>query len=348
MTHYGRSAWTSASNRAVGFKRSQVHVTWHYPGFGNPTLETGGWSLERCFRQLRAWRNMHVGSGAYREVAYNLYALPTGDVVDGRGNRQNGANGKTTANRAGLSIQVLIGDNETPTAGHRKAMAHALQIVEDWHAGISRRQYPHSHWVSTRCPGPKVRSGIPYSASGGGGSSPGSPGKAWTTSPRVNGFSESEVREIQGVLLGFDLDLGSYGQDGSYGDDTGEAVQTLQKELHVTPVDGIYGPGTEQAVMTIREDIDYIRRVTVRTQEKIDEGRDELDWVRRVTEVNQRRIGETIDQTAHITRDGKPVSLRQELADAKTIGIANSGSLADIEKALADANVDTTVPARED
>lgn len=159
--HLTRSSWTKTGNRAVAVKRKQVHTTWHYPGFGSNSIKTAGWSLERCLRQLRAWRNMHVGSGAYREVAYNLYALPTGDVVDGRGNRQNGANGKSTSNRAGMSVQVLVGDNEKLSPGHIEAMWLAITVLEKWHPGITGRQYGHSHWVSTRCPGPYVRAEIP-------------------------------------------------------------------------------------------------------------------------------------------------------------------------------------------
>lgn len=97
------------------------------------------------------------------------------------------------------------------------------------------------------------------------------PARPWRTSPRVSGFSETEVRRIQATLAGFDLDLGRYGIDGSYGDDTGRAVQQLQRELHITPTDGIYGPGTEQGVMTIREDIDYIKRIAIENQSRIGE-----------------------------------------------------------------------------
>lgn len=170
----------------------------------------------------------------------------------------------------------------------------------------------------------------------------GSAGKAWTESPRVNGFSKAEIKAIQNVLLGFDLDLGHWGADGKYGDTTGEAVQTLQAELHITPTDGIYGPGTEKAVMTIKSDIDYIKRVTVRNQEKIDEGRAELDWVRRVVEANQKRIDIASARVGPIVRHGKEISLRQELADAKTISIANAGGIGNIEQILSTAQVDTT------
>lgn len=198
----------------------------------------------------------------------------------------------------------------------------------------------------------------------GGGSSPlvtGSAGKAWTESPRVNGFSRAEIKEIQGVLLGFDLDLGRWGADGKYGDTTGEAVQTLQAELHITPTDGIYGPGTEKAVMTIKSDIAEIKKntssitrddkqVSLRqeladTKTTVLELRKELDWVRRVGEANQKRIDKVDGRVGPIKRGGKDVSIRQELADAKTLAIANAGGIANIEEILADADVDASAPA---
>ena len=88
------------------------------------------------------------------------------------------------------------------------------------------------------------------------------PARPWATSPRVQGMSTAEVREIQHVLLGFDLDLGKWGADGSYGDATGAAVKQLQTELNIT-ADGVYGPGTETAVMTIRQQIDEMHNLVV-------------------------------------------------------------------------------------
>ncbi|WP_226850563.1 peptidoglycan-binding protein [Brachybacterium tyrofermentans] len=186
----------------------------------------------------------------------------------------------------------------------------------------------------------------------------GSAGKAWTESPRVNGFSKAEITSIQNVLLGFDLDLGHWGADGKYGDTTGEAVQTLQAELHITPTDGIYGPGTEKAVMTIKSDIAEIKKntssitrddkqVSLRqeladTKTTVLELRKELDWVRRVAEANQKRIDKGNAQTGPITRHGKEISLRQELADAKTVTIANAGGITAIQKSLDEADVDAT------
>ena len=246
MAFYRRSAWTKASNAAVGLKRKQVHLTFHHPGFGNSSIKTAGWSLQRCFNQLRAWRNMHVGSGAYREVAYSLYALPTGDVAEGRGvHRQNGANGTSVSNRAGLSIQVLKGDTEPLTTKMIGAIFDAMAIAEKAHPGIVKRQYGHRHWVSTTCPGNTVQERIPFK---GGGSAPAPAKQApWESSPRVRGMSAAEVRKVQKALQDRGYDLGKWGVDGKYGEATYNAVRAAQKALGVA-ADGIAGPDTMNAL----------------------------------------------------------------------------------------------------
>ncbi len=250
MAYYTRKHWTSTANAAPRVRRKQVHVTLHYPGFGSSSVRTAGWSRERCFRQLRAWRNMHVGSGAYKEVAYNLYALPTGDVAEGRGNRQNGANGKSSANRAGMSIQVLIGDDEDLTMGHLAAIFEALALIERWHPGSTSRQYGHSHWVSTRCPGPKVRAGIPYRA----GAVPKDGGGRGITGS-VPGLSDglADVDDSQRWLATLGYSPGPV--DGSFGAKTQAATKQFQTDFNITPADGRPGPATrallEDAVTTL-------------------------------------------------------------------------------------------------
>ncbi|MGN7213308.1 peptidoglycan-binding domain-containing protein [Brachybacterium paraconglomeratum] len=250
MAYYSRKHWTSTANAAVSVKRKQVHATLHYPGFGSSSIRTAGWSRERCFQQLRAWRNMHVGSGAYKEVAYNLYALPTGDVAEGRGNRQNGANGNSTANRAGMSVQVLIGDDEPLTEGHLKAIFEAFALLERWHPGITSRQYGHSHWVSTSCPGPHVRAGIPYRA----GAVPKDGGGKGITG-NVPGLSDglADVDDAQRWLTALGYDPGPV--DGSFGAKTQAATKQFQTDFNITLADGRPGPATrallEDAVTTL-------------------------------------------------------------------------------------------------
>jgi hypothetical protein len=96
----------------------------------------------------------------------------------------------------------------------------------------------------------------------------GSPGKPWTTSPRVNGFTKAKITSIQNELVGAGYSVGSHGVDGKYGDGTGEAVKQLQRDLGVT-ADGVYGPGTEKELMALKDDIDWIRRVVEENQRRI-------------------------------------------------------------------------------
>lgn len=242
MAHLGRSSWTTASNGAVAIKQSQKHVTIHYPGFGSDSVKTANWSKAQCFSQLKAWRKMHVGSGAYREVAYNFYALPNGDFVDGRGLRQNGANGTTAANRAGLSIQVLVGDNEDLTAGHVKAVNDCLAYIAKTYPQAVKTLYGHQHWVSTRCPGPKAMAALKAGkfgagkgssapvASGGASkpaakpSKPASSGKL-VEDGRLGTVTSKAIQKILGVK-----------QDGRLGPDTYKA---LQKHLGGNVIDGL-------------------------------------------------------------------------------------------------------------
>lgn len=90
-------------------------------------------------------------------------------------------------------------------------------------------------------------------------STPADPAKPWTTSPRVNGMSVADVKAIQRELVDAGYSIGSYGIDGSYGDDTGTAVKALQIDLGIT-ADGVYGPGTEKELMSIKTDLAALRK----------------------------------------------------------------------------------------
>ena len=233
MAHLGRSSWTTTSNGAVAIKQAQKHVTLHYPGFGTDSVKTAGWSRERCYQQLRAWRKMHVGSGAYKEVAYNFYALPNGDFVDGRGLRQNGANGTSAANRAGLSIQVLVGDNEDLTAGHVKAVNDCLAYIAKHYPQAVKTLYGHQRWVSTRCPGPKVMAALKAGRFGAG-KAPSAP------SPGASAPTPSKPAVVGGKLT----------VDGRWGRETSKALQRFLKgKGHaVGKIDGRMGPKSWRAL----------------------------------------------------------------------------------------------------
>lgn len=78
--------------------------------------------------------------------------------------------------------------------------------------------------------------------------------RAWASSPRVAALTDPEVREIQQQLVDLGYDLGAHGVDGTYGDATGAAVQSLQSTLALTP-DGVWGPATQEALMAKLDDI---------------------------------------------------------------------------------------------
>ena len=248
MTFQSRSTWTTEPNRAPAIKQRQRHLTWHYPGFGNTSIRTAGWSHDRCLRQIKAWDRMHRARGS-KAIEYNYFACPHGHVIEGRGNRQNAANGTGSANRAGQSCQVLVGDTEPLSAGHLRAMTDCAKRVEDLHPGITSVQYGHRHWVSTSCPGSAVMSAIPIRPGRAVATAPtakADPERPWLSSPRVKGMTAEQVRAIQ-AAVGVKV-------DGKYGDATGGAVKQLQDALDLT-ADGVWGPTTERTVVALTDDI---------------------------------------------------------------------------------------------
>ncbi|MEC1437437.1 peptidoglycan-binding protein [Bacillus sonorensis] len=75
------------------------------------------------------------------------------------------------------------------------------------------------------------------------------PGKSTGTILK-KGSSGSKVKELQKRLISAGFSLPKYGADGSYGNETVQAVKSLQKKAGIA-VDGIYGPATEKALAAI-------------------------------------------------------------------------------------------------
>lgn len=134
MPFQARAAWTTRPNRAVATKRRQRHLTWHYPGFGTDSVKTASCKRSRCLSQIDTWEKQHQARGS-KNIEYNLFACSHGDLIEGRGNRQNDANGTSASNREGMSCQVLIGDYEPVTTEHRSAMRKADAWAEGKHPG---------------------------------------------------------------------------------------------------------------------------------------------------------------------------------------------------------------------
>ena len=121
MAFQSRGAWTRRPNRAVKVRFKQKHLTWHYPGFGTDSVKTAGWAHSRCLSQIDTWEKQHQARGS-KNIEYNYFVCPHGYVIEGRGDRQNGANGTSHSNRRGQSVQVLIGDNEPLTADRKSVV----------------------------------------------------------------------------------------------------------------------------------------------------------------------------------------------------------------------------------
>nr|WP_240390374.1 peptidoglycan-binding domain-containing protein [Bacillus licheniformis] len=64
------------------------------------------------------------------------------------------------------------------------------------------------------------------------------------------GSSGAQVKSLQKRLIAAGFSLPKYGTDGSYGNETVQAVKALQKKAGIA-VDGIYGPATEKALAAI-------------------------------------------------------------------------------------------------
>lgn len=157
--YYKRSAWTNSPNNSPFFKGPQTSITWHYPGFGNSSIKTAGWSLQRCFNQYNTWEKQHQARGS-KNIEYNFGVTPTGDVVELRGFRQSGANGNSAANRYSISVQILIGDNESLNPKFLKGIVEVLKLIKQHQPKALDTFYPHKHWVKTRCPGPAIEAAL--------------------------------------------------------------------------------------------------------------------------------------------------------------------------------------------
>ncbi|MBA1159643.1 peptidoglycan-binding protein [Bacillus licheniformis] len=74
--------------------------------------------------------------------------------------------------------------------------------------------------------------------------------KSTGTTILKKGSSGSKVKALQKRLIAAGFSLPKYGADGSYGNETVQAVKALQKKSGIT-ADGIYGPATEKALAAI-------------------------------------------------------------------------------------------------
>lgn len=135
-------------------------------------------------------------------------------------------------------IPLTVGDLDWPTSNAAYESAPQRFSGSQWYAyrGICGHTHvpENAHWDPGNFPvGRLLRLA--------GGEAPSM--DPWDLSPRISGMGETEVREIQRLLDSLGYDLGSYGVDGSYGEDTYNAVKEFQKDSGIV-VDGVAGPVT--------------------------------------------------------------------------------------------------------
>lgn len=193
-----------------------------------------------------------VGQGRFGfGISYNVIFFMSGRAYEGCSWNRRGAH------TAGLNSVVrsicLAGDYEK-----YEPSAAQLAGVTALFAEGKGKWWKHSAYLkghrdhkSTACPGRNVYKYLPSirNGSAGSGASP-APAPAPAPSTRnylAKGDSGSAVRELQQQLINLGYNLGRYGADGSYGNDTVNAVKALQSRAGLT-ADGIAGPDTRAAI----------------------------------------------------------------------------------------------------
>lgn len=76
--------------------------------------------------------------------------------------------------------------------------------------------------------------------------------KPWNASATIQRLSKADVKEVQTQLKSKGYSLGSFGVDGSYGQDTYTAVRALQKSAGLA-IDGVAGPDTIKALQAVQK-----------------------------------------------------------------------------------------------
>lgn len=150
-----RSRWTrTKSNAPAARSGSLVGVALHYPGSPG-TIGTE--SEAQTAARLEGYRRQHVNGNGWKDIAYNVAVDQRGNVWTLRGvSKQSGANGTTSANRSRGAILLLVGNSEAPSRAMIDGVLYAARLWDVRYPGI-RYMNPHGKFVSTSCPGSKVR-----------------------------------------------------------------------------------------------------------------------------------------------------------------------------------------------
>jgi hypothetical protein len=114
----------------------------------------------RCASVVRSIQAYHLNIPGYSDVEYNLLVCPHGFVFEGRGvGKKSGANGTTDSNARFYAICALVGIGDSQPEALITGVRRALRLLRNaGNAGKALR--PHSSFVSTACPGDRIRKAI--------------------------------------------------------------------------------------------------------------------------------------------------------------------------------------------
>ncbi|MEC1242087.1 N-acetylmuramoyl-L-alanine amidase, partial [Bacillus paralicheniformis] len=169
---------------------------------------------------------------------------------------------KPNANTTAIGVEMCVEKNGKI---HSETVQNAAELVADLckRYGLSTDKIVRHYDVTNKnCPAPWVRDSSQLAAFRKKvdnllGNKTVSKETASTSQPSKStgtilkkGASGSQVKALQKRLIAAGFSLPKYGADGSYGNETVQAVKALQKKAGIA-VDGIYGPATEKALATI-------------------------------------------------------------------------------------------------
>ncbi|MBP1971565.1 peptidoglycan hydrolase-like protein with peptidoglycan-binding domain [Virgibacillus natechei] len=162
------------------------------------------------------------GVGGHNTPTYHICVVGSGSFTD----KQEEAfeeRARDAMSRFGLSASDVLGHNEFSNTGGYSHSSNACP-------GINMNTV--RGWLGDPSPKQKVKSST-------------------TTWYLSSGDRGSEVKDMQQDLINLGYDLGSYGADGVYGNDTKKAVTQYQRDNNLQ-VDGIYGVESRGAMSSAR------------------------------------------------------------------------------------------------
>lgn len=151
-----RSDWTSKATRSHRFNTRVLGAYLHWPG--TPENSLHGESTAQIAARLRGYRDFHVNSRGYKDVAYGAAVDWRGKTWELRGlDHESGANGGTVSNNHGMAIIMLLGDREVPT---QAMIDGVLDLLAQGKAAFSTASWVRGHQQSPdaggQCPGTQV------------------------------------------------------------------------------------------------------------------------------------------------------------------------------------------------